>query len=271
MKTGTLSIDGCDLAHEEVGSGPPVLLVHGAGAYAGLFRPCAELLAPSHRVVSYDRRGCSRSMHAPVRRMGIHVDDAAHLIREHIGEPVTVVGWSAGAVIALRLAMSHAELVTALVLAEPPLQLQAPRPYALGALARWEFTYLRHGPEAGARVFYRWVSQYRGQGGRNAFDAYPEEWQNEMLANAGALFAELRLGGGALGEGVSRARLSAIQVPMQVLLGESSVRVFEPAARYLVRVATHATLVPVADASHMVPTDRPDIVAKAVEAVPRVG
>ncbi len=263
MRTGTHAINGCELYFEEAGEGPPVVLIHGAGAYAGLYRPLVAELESTHRVLSYDRRGCSRSVHAPVRQLRVHVEDSERLIRDHFGEPVIVVGWSAGAMVALHLAISHPDIAAALVLAEPPLQLQAPRPLSLGAVARWELARLRSGDVFGAEVFYRWVSQYRGGEG-NAFDAYPDEWRAEMLGNAAALFSEVRLGGGALGEGVRRASLAALQMPIQVLLGSRSAPVFAPAARYLVRVVEQAELVVVPDASHMVPTDRPDVVAQAV-------
>ena len=262
MQSTPFDVAGCTLHTEEVGDGPPVLLIHGAGAYAGVLRPCLDALADSARVVAYDRRGCARSTHAPVRDFGQHVADAAALVRGLVGEPVTVMGWSAGAMIALELAIRHPDTVQSLVLAEPPLQLKAPRPLALGAVARWEFTRLRHGNRAGAEVFYRWVSQYRGAG--NAFEAYPEEWRSQMLDNADALFSEIRFGGGALGEFVKKRELASLELPVRILVGTRSAPVFEPAARYLARVVPHSEWIAVPHASHMIPTDAPMAVAEAV-------
>ncbi len=265
MQSGSFPVGGCDLYFEEAGDGPPVVLIHGAGANADLFRPCLERLEATHRVLAYDRRGCSRSRAEPGPDLDIHVEDAARLIRSRFDGPVTVVGWSAGAMIGLRLAISHPETTAALVLAEPPLQLQAPRPLALGAVARWELARITRGPRAGAERFYRWVSQYRGNG--NAFDAYPDALREAMLDNAPALFREVRLGGGAIGEGVRRRQLAGLELPIQVLLGTRSAPVFAPAARYLVRVSKPARLALVEGASHMIPTDGPDQVAEAVRAV----
>jgi len=263
LSTGRLAVEGCHLHYAEAGAGPPALLIHGAGAYAGLFAPCVAELERSHHILCYDRRGYSRSVHEPVRDFSLHVRDALQLIRERVGEPVHIVGWSAGATVALRLAIAHPEWVSSLVLAEPPLQLKAPRPLALAAVVRWELNRLSKGPRAGAESFYRWVSQYRGQG-RNAFDAYPDTWREELLRNFPALFAEIRIGSGALGEGLRRAELTALRMPIQILLGERSASVFAPAARYLARVAPQSALLPVPEASHMLPTDRPDAVAQAV-------
>lgn len=262
MRADTFPVGECELYVEEAGAGPPTLLIHGAGAFSGLFRPLMDELATTHRVISYDRRGYSRSLHAPVFDIRIHAQDAARLIVDHIREPVIVAGWSAGAMVALHLAASFPELTTALVLAEPSLQLHAPYPPALMAVARWELNRLVFGREAGARVFFRWVSQYRAGG--NAFEKYPEEWQVAMAENARPLFAELRLGGGAMGERMRRSTLAALQVPTQILLGECSARVFAPAARYLSRLLKPSELVSVPASGHMIPTDRPDAIATAV-------
>ena len=263
MQSGTLSVDGCELYYEEAGAGPPVVLVHGAGAFAGLFAGCVAALERSHRVLAYDRRSCARSVAPPVRDLRIHARDLGRLIDERIGESATIVGWSAGCVVALELAIAAPDRVRALVLAEPPMLLRRPRPLALGAMARWEIARRVRGAEAGARSFYRWVSQYRGRG-ENAFDAYPAAWQSQMLANAPSLFAEILVGSGALGERLRKRDLAALDLPVHVLLGDRSASVFGPAARWAAGVIPGSQLVDVAGAGHMLPTDSPDAVATAV-------
>ncbi|MEM7412312.1 MAG: alpha/beta hydrolase [Myxococcota bacterium] len=258
------SVGGCDLYTECVGDGAPVLLIHGAGAFADLFHPCFDALGEDAQLVAYDRRGCARSKHPPVREFARHVEDAAALLRDRFDAPAVLVGWSAGAMIALELVIRHPDRVRSLVLAEPPLQLKAPRPLALGAVARWEWTRHTRGNHAGALVFYRWVSQYRGAG--NAFDAYPDAWRDTMLDNADALFTEIRFGGGALGEFAKRRDLAAIEHPIRILVGSRSAPVFAPAARYLERVSPRSTWIDVPGASHMIPTDAPEAVADAVRA-----
>ncbi len=265
-ETSRLPVDGCELHLEQAGAGAPVVFVHGAGAFAGLFRTCLEDLAASHRVIAYDRRGFARSTHPPVRRLARHVADLERLVRECCDEPPILVGWSAGATIALHLAAENPGIASSLVLAEPPLQLKAPRPAVLGPVVRWELAALTRGPRAGAEVFYRWVSQYRGTG-TNAFDAYPDEVRETMLAHAPALLAEIRVGGGALGEWLRRRALAGLEIPVKVLLGTRSASMFAPAARYLVKVIPTAELVELPEASHMIPTDRPERIVQAVRAL----
>src|SRR5688572_10182027 len=112
------------LHHVIAGSGPPVLLIHGTGGDAGQFAGVVSALASSHRAIAYDRRGHSKSageMHAKKGYYGRHADDAADLLRRLDAAPATVVGWSAGGIVALALALRHPAVVERLVLYEPPL------------------------------------------------------------------------------------------------------------------------------------------------------
>ncbi|HEV8599394.1 MAG TPA: hypothetical protein VGQ69_08555, partial [Gemmatimonadales bacterium] len=53
--------NGTDLYYELRGSGSPLLLISGATGDAGHFERVASLLAGEFAVVTYDRRGNSRS------------------------------------------------------------------------------------------------------------------------------------------------------------------------------------------------------------------
>lgn len=54
-----------EVEHEVVGDGPPVVLIHSDVADSRLWRAQVEALAPSHRVVTYDRPGFGRTPLAP--------------------------------------------------------------------------------------------------------------------------------------------------------------------------------------------------------------
>jgi pimeloyl-ACP methyl ester carboxylesterase len=106
--------NGCDLYYEEAGEGVPILLVHPAGSTASTWGGAADDLARIGRVIVYDRRGYARSGGEPPRRMSTHTADAAALL-EHVGaEPAVVVGTSAGAAIAVDLAVRRPDLVRSL-------------------------------------------------------------------------------------------------------------------------------------------------------------
>src|SRR5512133_760399 len=112
--------DGCDLYYEEAGEGVPILLIPPAGSTASTWGPATEELARVGRVITYDRRGYARSGGEPVRSMPTHTVDAAALL-EHAGaEPAVAVGTSAGAAIAVDLAVRRPDLVGAVVAHEFP-------------------------------------------------------------------------------------------------------------------------------------------------------
>jgi pimeloyl-ACP methyl ester carboxylesterase len=126
-KANILKVPGANLHYEVRGSGPVLLLICGgvydAAGYAGL----AQQLADRYTVVTYDRRGNSRSpLDGPPERQSIQVHgDDAHRVLSAVGvtadEPGYVFGNSSGAIIGLELAARHAEQVRTLVAHEPPL------------------------------------------------------------------------------------------------------------------------------------------------------
>jgi pimeloyl-ACP methyl ester carboxylesterase len=111
---------GCDLYHEEVGEGIPILLVHPAGATASTWGPMTAELARIGRVIAYDRRGYAHSGGPPVHAMSTHSTDAAALLDSLQTAPAVVVGTSAGAAIAVDLAVRRPDLVRVAVAHEFP-------------------------------------------------------------------------------------------------------------------------------------------------------
>ncbi|MCE5288494.1 MAG: alpha/beta hydrolase [Nocardiaceae bacterium] len=97
----TANVNGAELYYEELGSGPPLLLMLGTGACMDLWTSVFERLAHTYRVIAYDRRGFGRSASAPRGKFSDHTRDAAALLAELEAAPATVVGWSGGGAIAV--------------------------------------------------------------------------------------------------------------------------------------------------------------------------
>ena len=112
---GFLTSDGCDLYYEEVGEGVPILLIHPAGSTASTWGSATEELARIGRVITYDRRGYARSGGEPPRSVSLHTADAAATLESFRLQPAVVVGTSAGASIAVDLAVRRPDLVRAVV------------------------------------------------------------------------------------------------------------------------------------------------------------
>ena len=102
---------GVELAYQERGSGPAVILVHGIGdSAAGDGRRSRTLLEPDARVVTYDRRGYGGSgAPEPYEATTVQeqTEDAAALITAVGGAPATVCGCDFGALVCLDLARRH--------------------------------------------------------------------------------------------------------------------------------------------------------------------
>ena len=115
---------GVELAYEEHGSGPPVVLVHGmADDRRGWASTTAEL-APHAHVIAYDRRAYGESETPEAyERTSIfeQTEDAAALIAALDAAPAIVAGADIGTLVALDLLVRHPLLVAGAVLLAPAL------------------------------------------------------------------------------------------------------------------------------------------------------
>lgn len=119
METVT-SKDGTEIAYKVTGSGQPLLLLHGSGVsdhrrweIAGV-RPS---LAEHFTVYAIDRRGRGMSGDAAEYAFEREVEDVTAVV-ENIDEPVTLLGHSYGALIALETAF-RTDKIAKLILYEP--------------------------------------------------------------------------------------------------------------------------------------------------------
>lgn len=125
LRSGMLDVPGASLYYEVRGSGPALLLIATGNGDAAPFEPLADQLADRYTVISYDRRGFSRSpLTAPVdddQRLAVETDDASHLL-DHLGvSSAHVMGTCSGAIIALAMMERHPDKVKTMVVHEPPL------------------------------------------------------------------------------------------------------------------------------------------------------
>lgn len=259
-----LGVGGAELYYEDHGSGPVLLLVHGTGAYADLWTPVIDGLARSHRVITYDRRGFGRSAVTRRTRLADHAEDAAALLTGLDAGPATVVGWSGGGVIALDLAASYPEQVSALVLAEAAVRLAvSPSRSSLAMQARSSAQrYLRRDPGAAAQAMYRWSSA--STQGRVTFDTLPQEWQDQMTRNGPSTVREMDQ---LLRPYPSLAAIRSVTCPVRLIEGELSDRVFVKADALIRTLLPQAELVVLPGAAHFLHIDQPRAWVEAVAGV----
>ncbi len=123
---GTLSVEEAQLRYWTVGSGAPVILLHG-GPGIGSGYLLSELDAPGFppegfRWVAYDQRGSGRSTGAEVPEnitMDRFVEDL-EAVRAATGQEfVALMGHSFGGLLALSYALAYPEHVAAMILLDP--------------------------------------------------------------------------------------------------------------------------------------------------------
>lgn len=115
-----LKVQDTYLYAEVRGEGPPILIIGAADEDAEIYRAIAERLT-GYTVVTYDRRGTRRSGRENWPDIGsdVHADDAAGLMTG-LGFPsFSVLGASAGGIVALRLALRHPDRIGSALLYEP--------------------------------------------------------------------------------------------------------------------------------------------------------
>lgn len=216
---GSVRSDGCDLYYEEVGEGVPILLIHPSGSTASTWGSVTADLARIGRVITYDRRGYARSGGEPARSMSTHTADAAAILESLRTPPAVVVGTSAGAAIAVDVAVRRPDLVRAVIAHEFPWRYARHRPARsqVGALAKIGLLTLRGRESDAAETLLRSAYAYRDGG--SAWDAFPEEWRRTGRENAKAALTDFR---NSIGVYPSRTDLATVQVPVMCTYGARS-------------------------------------------------
>ena len=185
----------------------------------------ADELAGLGRVIGYDRRGYARSGGEPVRTMSTHTADAAALLEHLQVPPAVVVGTSAGAAVAVDLAVRRPDLVRAVV---------------------------AHEFHGAAETLLRSAYTYRD--GRSAWDAFPPEWRRVARDNAAAALADFR---NSIGTYPAAAELATITVPVVCSYGGRSPDGMVALVRSLASSIPTATVAAIDRAGHAAPFDAP--------------
>lgn len=167
-RTGMLDVPGARLYHEVRGHGPALVLVPTGNGDAGPYRPLARLLADRFTVVSYDRRGFSRSpLDRPVplaERVAVEADDVLALVEGLRLRRPAVFGTCTGGTIALAVLERHGHrgAVGPVVVHEPPVVTLLPEAAAEIAFHRRVYRTYRTAGLAAAMALFR---EYLGDAG----------------------------------------------------------------------------------------------------------
>jgi 3-oxoadipate enol-lactonase len=104
-----------ELAYDDVGGGPCVVLIHGHPFDRTLWQPQMEALAGGFRVVAPDLRGFGESPVTPhIVSLREYAEDIEELLAGLDIEEAAIVGLSMGGLVAMELAIAHPERYWAL-------------------------------------------------------------------------------------------------------------------------------------------------------------
>jgi pimeloyl-ACP methyl ester carboxylesterase len=224
--------NGTSLYYERQGAGPAVLFIAGSTGDAGNFSRAAALLADEFTVVTYDRRGNSRSP-APsgwtTTSVGEQADDAAALIKLLSLAPAIVFGASAGGLIALDLVMRYPQLVRACVLQEPSIFFVLPDPTAELSVRRAILTEgLRMGgPREAVKSLMRYLND------DDVFSAIPADILERMLSNADTIVS-IEVPGFA-GWRLQIADLERLKAPIAILVASDTLPIYKAVTAWLTK------------------------------------
>jgi pimeloyl-ACP methyl ester carboxylesterase len=252
-----VSRDGSSIGFESVGSGPPMVLVHGGTADSHRWDPVADLLAKRFTVHVLDRRGRGMSTAEAdgpydIKREG---EDVAAVV-EAVGENVYVVGHSYGALCSLEAALVT-DAIGRMMLYEPPAATPGVQVTEAEALA-----HVRSAVESGDRelileTFYLEVL-HLSSSELDAVKAMPV-WEARLKA-APTILREL--------EQVESfdisERLSKISVPVRFLLGTESPGYFRLAATAIAEHLRRADIVELQGHAHLAIDGDPQLFVSTV-------
>jgi pimeloyl-ACP methyl ester carboxylesterase len=112
----SVRLNGLEIAFERAGTGPPLVLVHGAASDGRLWQPQLHDLAADFTVVAWDEPGAGRSGDVPP---GFGLPDYARCLGALIDEleltPAHIAGLSWGGTVALELYRRRPELAATLI------------------------------------------------------------------------------------------------------------------------------------------------------------
>jgi pimeloyl-ACP methyl ester carboxylesterase len=247
------------LHYVTLGSGPPLIILHGLFGSGDNWQRVAGRLAAKHEVFLLDQRNHGLSPHTTLMDYSMMAEDVAEFMRDHGQNHATLLGHSMGGKTAMQLALDHPELVERLIVVDI-----APRAYSathreiLDALLSLDPTVFANRqqmeaalapaiPDLGVRRFLLKSVARRADG--------KFEWKLNLPA--------LSNNYSALGQGVSGTRPFA--GPALFVAGEKSKYIRESDWTAIRQLFPRAEGKTVGGAGHWVHADAPDAFLKTVE------
>ena len=261
-------VNGVDLHYVERGKGEPLIFLHGGQTDYRSWIPQMDVFAKDYRVISYSRRFNHPNDNplSPSYR-GAYTDaaDLAAFVRELGIKQAHFVGTSAGALVALVLAMEEPGMVRSLVLAEPPLHGWA-KDDDVGAALYNEFMAGIWAPAAAAfkagddeRAMRVLVD---GFGGPGKFDGLSPEARTVAMQNSRFFKAATALPDPF--PEFPKDKIQGLEMPVLIVAGENTLALHKFGNEALARLVPKAERITIPKAGHASPRENPQAFNAAV-------
>lgn len=247
------SCDGTQIGYLRVGSGPALVMVHGAWSSGDAWLEVARLLAGRWCCYLMDRRGRGRSGDGADYGIDREIEDI-EAVREVAGPNARLLGHSSGAIYALEVARRAS--VSGLVLYEPPLRWRGER--AASFLQRFRAEVDAGRLEAAATRFFREEARL-GEDELSLLQSTPT-WP-QMVARARTCVREWEA---ILGAGLREERYRDVSVPTLLLAGTETTGHPSFATSQLDEVLPDARTAMLPGQGHMANHAVPGMVARTV-------
>lgn len=245
---------GLEIAFERSGTGPTLVLLHGAGDDHRVWRAQLDGLADACTVVAWDEPGSGRSADIPSGFALADYADCLAAVIEAVGGPAVVCGISWGGTVVLELCRRHPALVSALVLADTYAgwkgSLPEPEVAARVATAEAHLAGSRDGSAFAGGLF----------AGQPPAEHVPLLRQLTASARPATLRAQLAI----MASTDLREVLARIAVPTLLVWGDRDARSPLAVAREFERVIPRSSLVVLPHCGHLSNMEQPEAFNRAV-------
>jgi len=247
-----------DLAHEAIGDGPPIVLLHPIAMRGAFWRRVATLLAPHFRTILVDLRGHGAN---PRPQEPFSLDDLAadviQLVRDRGWSPAVFVGCSLGGMVAQGVAVHAPELVSGLVIANSTHRMP---PAGVDVMTNRAAQALNAFAAAVESDLARWFSPAFAK----AHPETVEQARQWALANAPQVVAN---GWRAIAGLDYEARLGTVTQPVLALTGSLDPASPPAQAQAMAQAFPNGRALVLAAAGHFTPLEQPTAFADAVRSL----
>jgi pimeloyl-ACP methyl ester carboxylesterase len=254
-----MTIDGMPIEIEEKGSGEPLVLVHGALADGRIWRPHAERLASSFRVLAPTLWGFGpedRAVKLAAFGTAAHASQLVAMVESFDRKPVALAAWSYAGHAALAAALWRPDLFSRVLVYEPGVasyvedetRRRACEENAAAVFGPIFTAFRQSGPETAARVL---IDQTGGEG---CFARQPAALQQIELENAHTMTGLLHQ---APAPHIAAKDLAAATVPISVCWGAKTLPMFSIVSESAAAAIGRGDHRSIAGAAHMWPLEDP--------------